>query len=58
MEKRDFLRVYRDFMNVEGRKIDAKYLKRLKEDILRAYLKDKTRPDEYLLYHFDRKNEA
>ena len=30
---------------------------RLKEDILRAYLKDKTRPDEYLLYHFDRKNE-
>lgn len=35
MEKRDFLRVYRDFMNVEGRKIDAKYLKRLKEDIRR-----------------------
>ena len=35
MEKRDFLRVYRDFMDVEGRKIDAKYLKRLKEDIRR-----------------------
>ena len=35
MEKRDFLRVYRDFMSVEGRKIDAKYLKRLKEDIRR-----------------------
>lgn len=35
MEKRDFLCVYRDFMNVEGRKIDAKYLKRLKEDIRR-----------------------
>ena len=31
---------------------------RLKEDILRAYLKDKTRPDEYLLYHFDSKTEA
>ena len=35
LDKKDFLRVYRDFMSVEGRKIDAKYLVRLKEDIRR-----------------------
>ena len=35
LSKRDFLRVYRDFMSVEGRRIDAKYLVRLKEDIRR-----------------------
>ena len=35
LNKRDFLRVYRDFMSVEGQKIDAKYLARLKEDIRR-----------------------
>ena len=35
LNKRDFLRVYRDFMSVEGRKIDAKYLERLKDDIRR-----------------------
>ena len=35
LNKKDFLRVYRDFMNIEGRKIDAKYLVRLKEDIRR-----------------------
>ena len=35
LDKREFLRVYRDFMSVEGRKIDAKYLVRLKEDIRR-----------------------
>ena len=29
----------------------------LKDDILRTYLKDKTRPDEYLLYHYDTKSE-
>ncbi len=33
LDKRVFLRVYRDFMSVEGQKIDAKYLARLKEDI-------------------------
>lgn len=31
--------------------------KALEKDILRTYLKNKTRPDEYLLYHFDTKNE-
>ena len=35
LDKREFLRVYRDFMSVEGQKIDAKYLARLKEDIRR-----------------------
>jgi GTP pyrophosphokinase len=35
LDKKDFLRVYRDFMSVEGRKIDAKYLSRLKDDIRR-----------------------
>ena len=35
MEKREFLQVYRDFMSVEGRKIDPKYMTRLKEDIRR-----------------------
>jgi GTP pyrophosphokinase len=35
LNKKDFLRVYRDFMSVEGRKIDAKYLSRLKDDIRR-----------------------
>ncbi len=30
----------------------------LKKDILRTYLKDRTRPDEYLLYHFDSKKET
>ena len=35
LNKKDFLRVYRDFMSVEGRRIDAKYLVRLKEDIRR-----------------------
>ena len=29
----------------------------LKSDILLTYLKDRTRPDEYLLYHYDRKND-
>ena len=35
MEKREFLQVYRDFMSVEGRKIDPKYMTRLKDDIRR-----------------------
>ena len=35
MEKREFLQVYRDFMSVEGRKIDPKYMSRLKNDIRR-----------------------
>ncbi len=35
MEKREFLQVYRDFMSVEGRKIDPKYMTRLKNDIRR-----------------------
>ncbi len=35
LNKKDFLRVYRDFMGVEGRRIDAKYLVRLKDDIRR-----------------------
>ena len=35
MEKREFLQVYRDFMSVEGRKIDPKYMERLKDDIRR-----------------------
>ena len=35
LNKKDFLSVYRDFMSVEGRRIDAKYLVRLKEDIRR-----------------------
>ena len=34
LDKREFLRVYRDFMSVEGRKIDTKYLMRLKEDMV------------------------
>ena len=35
MEKREFLQVYRDFMSVEGRRIDPKYMTRLKNDIRR-----------------------
>ncbi len=35
MDKKEFLRVYRNFMNVEGRKIDPKYMERLKDDIRR-----------------------
>ena len=35
MEKREFLQVYRDFMSVEGRKIDPKHMSRLKNDIRR-----------------------
>lgn len=30
----------------------------LKQDILLTYLKDRTRPDEYLLYHYDTKDES
>lgn len=33
LEKREFLRVYRNFMSVEGRIIDTKYMERLKDDI-------------------------
>lgn len=32
--------------------------KQLKKDILRSYIKDRTRPDEYLLYKFNAKSES
>ena len=32
--------------------------KKLEHDILRTYLLDQTRPDEYLLYHYDTKSET
>ncbi len=35
LNKREFLGVYRDFMRVEGQRIDTKYMQRLKEDIRR-----------------------
>ena len=35
MDRKEFLRVYRDFMSVEGRRIDPKYMTRLKNDIRR-----------------------
>ena len=35
LNKKEFLSVYRDFMSVEGHKIDTKYMQRLKEDIRR-----------------------
>ena len=35
LSKKEFLSVYRDFMRVEGQRIDAKYMVRLKDDIRR-----------------------